>query len=253
MMKNVKKSRVLKKIATRATPENSGIPVPFTTLEISVNPVPQETAVPAKRKRSRGRSGPTPESILNHPPLPIFPKPPLDANDLPIWDNDDIAFLAGLFEGEGSFGVRKARSKHRADTGIIQRGKLNLQEEIKNFDVSNIKGTDPAPRPITLKLEMTDCDVVCHAVALFHANVCLPTRKTSSALQTYQFSSEKRALVAHFCEKVFPHMGNRRQATIVDILKNNKQHKAWHAAGGASEQARNAAYASHESRARMRP
>jgi hypothetical protein len=142
----------------------------------------------------------------------------------------DTAWLAGLFEGEGSF--------------IINSTPSNSLEKTHE---------DSAPFSISFVLTMADEDVVEKAGNMLGLGVTKPKRLTSTNKQTYRISSERRNLVKYFCESVYPFMGERRKEQIDKVLENCREHQIWEAGGGRSRQAQRAQNASTAAKNRSRP
>jgi hypothetical protein len=140
---------------------------------------------------------------------------------LPVLKKEDVIWLAGLFEGEGSF--------------VINGTPSNAKEK---------EHPDAAPFSVSFMLTMTDYDVVAKAGEFLGVKVVKPTRLTSTNKQTYRISSEKRELVKYLSESVFPYMGERRKEAIQKVLDNCQKHQRWVDEGGPSKQARRAQIAS---------
>jgi len=87
---------------------------------------------------------------------------------LPTLSEEDVIWLAGLFEGEGSFFINDTPSKRRNRT------------------------PESAPFSVVFVLSMNDLDVVTKAGELLGVNVKLLNRRTSAGNRTYRIISEKR-------------------------------------------------------------
>lgn len=124
----------------------------------------------------------------------------------------DIAWLAGLLEGEGSF--------------------LLDNRSAKRFKVS----TSP-PSPF-IKIQMTDEDVIKKVATMVNKNVFSPTRKTVKSKTTYSVHIGDRPTLRILLPRLFPYLGARRQAQAQDLLNALKDHEKWLAEDGLSKMAK---------------
>ena len=124
----------------------------------------------------------------------------------------DIAWLAGLLEGEGSF--------------------LLDNRSAKRFKVS----TSP-PSPF-IKIQMTDEDVIKKVATMVNKNVFSPTRKTVKSKTTYSVHIGDRPTLRILLPRLFPYLGARRQAQAQPLLDALKAHEEWLAQGGLSKMAK---------------
>lgn len=104
----------------------------------------------------------------------------------------DLAWLAGLLEGEGSF-------------SIDRRGQQRYQHST----------VPPAP---FIALSMTDEDVVVRVAALLGKKVCRVSRHTVTQKTVYKVSVGDRATLQSLLPRLLPYMGQRRRARIEECL-----------------------------------
>lgn len=124
----------------------------------------------------------------------------------------DIAWMAGLLEGEGSFGLDK-RSKQRYE-----------------------KSTSP-PGPY-IKISMTDEDVIQKMAQLVNKTYYSPTRLTAKNKQVYILHIGDRETLLVLLPRLFPHLGKRRQAQVQVCLDALQDWEKWLADGGRSKMAK---------------
>lgn len=99
----------------------------------------------------------------------------------------DIAWAAGIIEGEGTFGIAKDRTKF-------------------------------------VTVRMTDEDIILRLQEIFGGNVTGPYSFSSSAdhKPLYRWSVSQREKVVEVLEAILPYMGIRRSNKINELLLNNK-------------------------------
>ena len=124
----------------------------------------------------------------------------------------DIAWLAGLLEGEGSFQV-DARSATR-------------------YKVSS---SPPSP---SIKIQMVDEDVIKKVATMVNKKMFSPKRKTVKNKQTYQVHIGDRPTLRILLPRLLPYLGARRQAQAQLLLDALKAHEEWIAQGGLSKMAK---------------
>ena len=100
----------------------------------------------------------------------------------------DIAWVAGLLEGEGYFGNRASTKEHNANS-------------------------------IRVTLGMTDRDVIERAAEVLHGNVIGPYAKSNSKYKPMYYVQWHGARAAGIMMTVYSFMGKRRQEKIKEILK----------------------------------
>lgn len=104
----------------------------------------------------------------------------------------EIAWLAGLLEGEGSFNLTGYRTGAAKTSPVIQ-------------------------------LAMTDYDVVSRAATLMarfggNGDICNQTRQEKTTKQCYRFRISGAAAV-DLMRAIAPHMGIRRQIRILELIQ----------------------------------
>lgn len=123
------------------------------------------------------------------------------------WNRVELAWLAGLLEGEGAFMVIPKRYQGR---GIRSRGSY------PSFRVS---------------LNMTDGDVVYHAASVAGmGNVIGPfMRGNPKHSPMFRWNVNKRRHIYALLVAIYPYMGQRRGAKIMDILRtfNSSGRAGW--------------------------
>jgi len=113
----------------------------------------------------------------------------------------EIAWLAGLFEGEGSFGI-DARSAKRYK---------------KSF----------APAAPFMRISMTDEDVIAKVAKLFLKKYFSPTRKTVSNKTVFICHVGDRATLLYVLPRMLPYMGKRRKEQINACISLLNQWLTW--------------------------
>jgi Fe-S cluster biosynthesis and repair protein YggX len=126
----------------------------------------------------------------------------------------DIAWIAGLLEGEGYFGIDN-RSKDR-------------------YEVSN---TPPAP---FIKISMVDEDIIERLSQLLDKSYFSPTRKTVTGKQVYTLHLGEKEKVLFVLQKILPYMGARRGERIKESISHLQTWKEWVENGGRVENAKRA-------------
>ena len=126
----------------------------------------------------------------------------------------DIAWIAGLLEGEGYFGIDN-RSKDR-------------------YEVSN---TPPSP---FIKISMVDEDIIERLSKLLDKSYFSPTRKTVTGKQVYTLHLGEKEKVLFVLQKILPYMGARRGERIKESISHLQTWKEWVESGGRVENAKRA-------------
>jgi hypothetical protein len=108
----------------------------------------------------------------------------------------DIAWLAGLFEGETNFGLDK-RSKIRY----------------------NNSSSPPAPY---IQLSMIDEDVIQKVSKLVNKTYKPLNRKTSTNQTVFKVSIGDRATLRYLLPLIFPYLGSRRQNQVQECCTIGK-------------------------------
>ena len=124
----------------------------------------------------------------------------------------DIAWIAGLLEGEGYFGIDN-RSKDR-------------------YEISK---TPPAP---FIKISMTDEDIIQRLSILLDKSYFSPSRKTVKYKQVYTLHIGEKEKVLFILQKILPYMGARRGKRIKECISHLQTWKEWVENGGRSEMAK---------------
>ena len=122
-----------------------------------------------------------------------------------------IAWIAGLLEGEGSFGIDQRSSKRYANS--------------------------KAPASPFIKIAMTDEDVIARLSSYLDKPYCLPKRLTVTGKQVYQLHIGEKQKVFWLLQLIRPYMGERRGAKIDECLSLLREWVDWVDQGGRSEQA----------------
>ena len=126
----------------------------------------------------------------------------------------DIAWIAGLLEGEGYFGIDN-RSKDR-------------------YEFSN---TPPAP---FIKVSMVDEDIIQRLSKLLDKSYFSPSRKTVKDKQVYTLHIGEKEKVLFILHKILPYMGVRRAERITECISHLQTWKEWVENGGRVENAKRA-------------
>jgi hypothetical protein len=120
--------------------------------------------------------------------------------------------MAGLLEGEGSFGLDK-RSKKR------------------------YKNSTSPPNPY-IQISLTDEDVIQKMVKLVNKNYFSPTRQTVKKKQVYTLYIGEREALLVLLPRLFPYLGKRRQAQVQLCIDALEEWKIWLIEGGRSKMAK---------------
>jgi hypothetical protein len=126
----------------------------------------------------------------------------------------DVAWIAGLLEGEGYFGIDN-RSKDR-------------------YEVSKIP---PAP---FIKVSMVDEDIIQRLSKLLDKSYFSPSRKTVKDKQVYTLHIGEKEKVLFILQKILPYMGVRRGERITECISHLQTWKEWVENGGRVENAKRA-------------
>jgi hypothetical protein len=106
----------------------------------------------------------------------------------------DIAWIAGLLEGEAYFGIDN-RSKDR-------------------YEISK---TPPAP---FIKISMVDEDIIQRLSKLLDKSYFSPSRKTVTGKQVYTLYIGEKEKVLFILQKILPYMGVRRGERITECISH---------------------------------
>lgn len=123
----------------------------------------------------------------------------------------EIAWLAGLFEGEATFGIDK-RSKIRYP-----------------------KSTSP-PSPY-IRISMIDKDIIERVATLLEGKPFVPKRKTSAGNEVYTLHIGDRKTLCELLPLILPYLGQRRQKRVQECLQLLQEWKDWEQQGGRSQMA----------------
>ena len=126
----------------------------------------------------------------------------------------DIAWIAGLLEGEGYFGIDN-RSKDR-------------------YELSK---TPPSP---FIKISMVDEDIIQRLSKLLDKSYFSPSRKTVTGKQVYTLHIGEKEKVLFILQKILPYMGMRRGERITESISYLQTWKEWVENGGRVENAKRA-------------
>lgn len=124
----------------------------------------------------------------------------------------EIAWIAGLLEGEGSFCL-DARSAKRYN-----------------------KSTSP-PSP-TLQIAMVDEDIIQRLAEYLNKNYSTLTRKTIKEKTVYKLNVGDRATLTYLYPRICPFLGKRRKIEVQKGIDALNAWEEWYAAGGRSEMAK---------------
>jgi len=113
-------------------------------------------------------------------------------NESLIFREEDIAWLAGLLEGEGSFGI---------DSRAAQR-----------------YTNSTAPGNPYISVSMTDEDVIAKVATITGKNYFLVSQKTVTEKKVFKCHIGDRATVFTILTRILPYMGKRRQSEIQPLL-----------------------------------
>lgn len=124
----------------------------------------------------------------------------------------EIAWIAGLLEGEGSFGL-DLRSK-------------------KRYKVST------APAAPYMKISMVDEDVIARLSHLLNKTYFSPRRKTSTGKTVYILHVGDRETLEYLLPRLLPYFGARRTQRVQECIDALDAWKIWYQQGGRSEMAK---------------
>lgn len=124
----------------------------------------------------------------------------------------EIAWIAGLLEGEGSFGLDK--------------------RSVKRYKQS----TSP-PLPY-IQISMVDEDVIGRFSKLVNKTYYSPRRRTSKGKVFYKLHIGDRKTLFYLLPRIFPYLGKRRQQSVQECLDALEAWVQWYASGGRSKMAR---------------
>ena len=124
----------------------------------------------------------------------------------------EVAWLAGLLEGEGNFGLY-ARSAER-------------------YEVST------APPSPFLRISMTDQDIIERVGKLVNKRPFTPERLTATGKRVYIVHVGSRATLISLLPRLFPYLGKRRQEAVQKCLDALTEWEIWYAAGNRREMAK---------------
>ena len=113
----------------------------------------------------------------------------------------DIAWLAGLFEGEAYFSLDKRPSKR-------------------------YKNSTAPPAPF-IKISMVDEDVIARVADLLNKNYFSPSRLTVKNKKVYVCHIGDRQTLVYLFPKILPYMGKRRKEIIKTCIKELENWKKW--------------------------
>ena len=122
-----------------------------------------------------------------------------------------IAWIAGLLEGEGSFGIDR-RSEKR------------------------YKNSKAPPSPF-IKIAMVDEDVIAHLSRLLDKPYYVPNRLTVTGKKVFQLHIGEKKKVLWILQRIRPYMGVRRGEKIDECLVLLREWEDWVENGGRSVQA----------------
>lgn len=129
----------------------------------------------------------------------------------------EIAWIAGLFEGEAHFGL-DSRSR-------------------KRYKVST---SPPAP---FVKISMVDQDVIEKVAKLVNKSYFSLSRKTSTGKTVYTVHIGDRATLSYFLPRLIPYLGKRRQKSVQQCIDALTAWELWYSTGGRKEMAKQGAVA----------
>ena len=122
-----------------------------------------------------------------------------------------IAWIAGLLEGEGYFGIDRRSSKRYANS--------------------------KTPASPFIKIAMVDEDIIARLSNYLDKPYYLPTRLTNKGKQVYQLHIGERKKVLWLLQRIRPYLGERRGAKVDECLSLLSEWEEWVEKGGRSEQA----------------
>ncbi|BDA51901.1 hypothetical protein COCOBI_pt-2040 (chloroplast) [Coccomyxa sp. Obi] len=124
----------------------------------------------------------------------------------------EIAWLAGLIEGEGSFGL-----------------------DARSATQYKISRAPPSPY---MRISMIDEDVIERVGKLVNKKCFSPTRRTVTEKQVYAVHVGDRATLSWLLPRLFPYFGKRRQEAVQECLDALADWEVWYAAGKRGEMAK---------------
>ncbi len=124
----------------------------------------------------------------------------------------EIAWLAGLFEGEASFGL---------DTRSIKRYKVST-----------------SPPALFIKIAMVDEDIIKRVSKLVNKNYFSPTRRTVKQKQVYIVHIGDRKTLIELLPKLFPYFGERRKLKVQECIDALDAWQKWYSSGGRQKMAK---------------
>jgi hypothetical protein len=119
----------------------------------------------------------------------------------------DIAWIAGILEGEGYFGIDNRK---------------------RNYKVSE---SPPAP---FIKISMTDEDIIQRLSKLLDKSYFSPSRKTVTGKKVYTLHIGEKEKLLFILQKILPYMGVRRGERIRECLFHLQAWGKWVENGGRS-------------------
>jgi hypothetical protein len=129
----------------------------------------------------------------------------------------EIAWMAGLLEGEGSFGLdSRKKNKYKIST------------------------SPPSPY---LKISMVDEDVIQKLATLLKKKPFQERRLTRTGKAVFSVSVGDRKTLMYLLPLLYPYFGKRRQAQVKECLDALDAWQIWYSEGGRSEMARQGARA----------
>ena len=124
----------------------------------------------------------------------------------------EIAWIAGLLEGEGSFGLDdRAKTRYKVST---------------------------APASPFIKISMVDEDVISKLAKMVNKSYFSPSRKTVKNKIVYTLHIGDRATLLYLLPRVLPYLGKRRQERVRVCIDALHAWEIWYATGGRTEMAK---------------
>lgn len=130
-------------------------------------------------------------------------------------NKDQIAWIAGLFEGEASFGL---------DALSARKYKLS---------------TSP-PNPYA-RISMVDEDVIKMVATLLNKSYFSPARKTATGKQVYILHIGDRKTLSYLLPRLLPYLGKRRTQQVQECIDALFSWEKWYSKGGRNEMAKQGA------------
>ena len=137
--------------------------------------------------------------------------PPIETVDLKL-NSVEIAWLAGLLEGEGTFDIDNRSSTRYANS------------------------TSPAVPVVSVS--RTDEDVIAKIAGLVGKAYFLQKRKTVKGKQVYKVSTQSRPILTYLLPLLLPHLGKRRSVEVVKQIDLLDKYKIWYEEGNRGKQAK---------------